>query len=193
MLTSSNYWHKNSLTGTDKIEPKRRTTSMELTIDWRILVAYISGFLAVVASLAAFLGNTEKIKNWWIGHNERKHKRFAKTQAPYCQSICPAPTQLMLVNESLAKMNQKLDLNTRMTLSILSDRLQTKADFYLSQGWMPSDERADLLNQFLIYHRSGGNGVTRYKVDMCLKLPYEQGGQAVVHDLAHAIEEEEKP
>ena len=47
---------KNSLTGTDKIEPKRRSTSMELTIDWRILVAYISGFLAVVASLAAFLG-----------------------------------------------------------------------------------------------------------------------------------------
>jgi hypothetical protein len=150
----------------------------------------VCGASAALGGLVLLLSNIEKLCGYGSRYSKWRRRQFAKRQQPFCQEVCVAPKYMVEIQATLTKLVKDIEDTKAVSLRTLGDNLNRKCQMYQKQGWMPQDEKNQMMAEFITYWLADGNGNVLYQVGITMNLPVEEGGKPFDIDMSIIIERE---
>lgn len=156
--------------------------------DWAIFL--IGGGL--LGGLAKAILNWKIVKDFMTEIEARRRKKFAEKQVAHCQNICSAPAYMSAISTTLKQIQEQLDINQHLLMKIQGKNIKRTSDEFCKKGWMPQDDKDELLDDYMPYWMANGNGKVEYKFILAMNLPLEKGGMPFNIDLITLLSEERR-
>jgi len=159
---------------------------MNVTEIWLLVV----GTSAVIGMLVGLITNMEKLTGYGSRYSKWRRRQFAKRQQPFCQEVCVAPKYMLEIQSTMAQLVAEIASVKRVSLRTLGDNLNRKCRDFQRQGWMPQEDKNQMIAEFITYWEADGNGNVFYQVGITMNLPTEPGGITYDIDMSVIIERE---
>ena len=159
---------------------------MGLTAILEICGAFIGG----IGGIFYLILNLEDLKKFFQKIKERRRRRFAKKQQPYCSEVCQAPAGLTKVLGKLDKIFEFITITREISIETHGMALIALCKQAIEKEFMSQQEKDDLIHSFIPYIIGDGNGKVFNYVQMGMNLPTESGGRECDVDLSVIVERE---
>ena len=151
------------------------------------LILSITVTATTLGLLTGIIVNADKIKKYLCKTSKNLRKREVERMLPIHQDLCPVYRDYPEISNVLKELSMEVKVLQGTTTSLLGDRLLQKSTHHLNQGYMPDYVHEKMIEEYIRYHFTGGNGPVFAKVSAAVMLPPEDGAEQRNTDLEKII------
>ena len=85
--------------------------------------------------------------------------------------------KIQVLPEEFININSRIKLLENAQIASLHDKIYNKCHYYINEGWVSSDDLANLVVLYNAYTALGGNGTAKTLYEKVLKLPNTKQGK----------------